>query len=51
MRDSILLITCLQILCLWIIDYFDGHGFGVEATLATINALIMFYLHNKEKKK
>ena len=50
MRDNILLVTCIQILGLWLIDYFDGHGFGLEASLATFNALIMFWMHRKDKK-
>ena len=51
MKDNIILWTAFQIICLYLVDYFDGHGFGVEATLASINALIFMFLHDKEKKK
>lgn len=51
MLDNIIFMTCAQIIMFWFIDYFDGHGFGVEATIATLNAIVLAVLHNRGKKK
>ena len=50
MKDNIILATCLQIFCFWLVDYFDGHGFGVEALIASVNAIALMWVDRKDKR-
>ena len=49
--DHIIIALVLNILALFGIDYFNLHGFGIEACLSNIVAIIVVYLKYKEGKK
>jgi len=49
MIDRIVITASLNVLTLWGIDKFDLHSFELESILTLLNAILMIYLHRKDK--
>jgi len=49
MQDDIIFSVVIQILCLWIVDYYGCHGWGVESLICIVNGIyIMCRPRNKK---
>ena len=50
MEDDLIFVLSLNILGLFLIDYFDRHVFAVECLWAIINTIITMYYYYKSRK-
>ncbi len=51
MEDDLIFVLSLNILGLFLIDYFNQHVFGVECVWAVINTVVTMYYFYKHKGK
>jgi len=51
MKDIVIVLTSLQIIFLFILDYFNVHSFGAEAAIASLNAVALMIIYGKDNKR
>ena len=45
MNEDMLYMTCVQVICLGAVDYFDIHGFGLESGIVLSVAIVITLIH------
>ncbi len=51
MKDNIIICVAIQLILLALVDFYQWHSFGSEGLVATINGLLLMYIHDREDKK
>jgi hypothetical protein len=51
MQDNIIIVTSINALAYFGVDYLGLHGFGIEVCISFLSAIIIIFLNHRENKK
>lgn len=51
MMDNLIVALSINILGLWLIDYFDAHHFAIESLCAIVSTIMFLWMHRGDKGK